>query len=132
MSEFVKSKIHWIIIGVIIFIFAFKKYYSTENGRKVVDATMLKLPVFGILIRKVAVSKFTRTMGTMLSSGVAILEALDIVAKTAGNKKRRTGNLQCEKRYRRRSDHGGPAGRKRGLSGHGLPDDFSRRIHRRP
>jgi type IV pilus assembly protein PilC len=86
MSEFVKSKIHWIIIGVIIFIFAFKKYYSTENGRKVVDATMLKLPVFGILIRKVAVSKFTRTMGTMLSSGVAILEALDIVAKTAGNK----------------------------------------------
>ena len=86
MSEFVKSNIHWIIIGVIIFIFAFKKYYSTENGRKMVDATMLKLPVFGILVRKVAVSKFTRTMGTMLSSGVAILEALDIVAKTAGNK----------------------------------------------
>ena len=86
MSEFVKSNIHWIIIGVIIFIFAFKKYYSTENGRKMVDATVLKLPVFGLLIRKVAVSKFTRTMGTMLSSGVAILEALDIVAKTSGNK----------------------------------------------
>ena len=86
MSEFVKSKIHWIVIGVIIFIFAFKKYYKTEKGRKVVDATMLKLPVFGLLIRKVAVAKFTRTMGTMLSSGVAILEALDIVAKTSGNK----------------------------------------------
>ena len=86
MSEFVKSKIHWIIIGVIIFIFAFRKYYKTEKGRKIVDATMLKLPVFGILIRKVAVAKFTRTMGTMLSSGVAILEALDIVAKTSGNK----------------------------------------------
>ncbi len=86
MSEFVKSKIHWIIIGIVLFIFAFKKYYKTENGRKVVDATMLKLPVLGLLIRKVAVAKFTRTMGTMLSSGVAILEALDIVAKTSGNK----------------------------------------------
>ena len=86
LSEFVKSKIHWIVIGVIIFIFAFKKYYKTEKGRKLVDATMLKLPVFGLLIRKVAVAKFTRTMGTMLSSGVAILEALDIVAKTSGNK----------------------------------------------
>lgn len=86
MSEFVKSKIHWIVIGIILFIFAFKKYYKTEKGRRVVDATMLKLPVFGILVRKVAVAKFTRTMGTMLSSGVAILEALDIVAKTSGNK----------------------------------------------
>jgi len=86
MSEFVKSKVHWIIIGTILFIWAFRKYYKTEKGRKVVDATMLKLPVFGMLLRKVAVAKFTRTMGTMLSSGVAILEALDIVAKTAGNK----------------------------------------------
>jgi len=86
MSEFVKTKIHWIIIGVILFIFAFRKYYKTEKGRRVVDATLLKLPVFGILLRKVAVAKFTRTMGTMLSSGVAILEALDIVAKTSGNK----------------------------------------------
>jgi type IV pilus assembly protein PilC len=86
MSEFVKSKIHWIVIGVILFIFAFRKYYKTESGRKVVDASMLKMPIFGILVRKVAVAKFTRTMGTMLSSGVAILEALDIVAKTSGNK----------------------------------------------
>jgi type IV pilus assembly protein PilC len=86
MSEFVKSKIHWMIIGLVIFIWAFKKYYKTEKGRRTVDATVLKLPVFGLLIRKVAVAKFTSTMGTMLSSGVAILEALDIVAKTAGNK----------------------------------------------
>jgi type IV pilus assembly protein PilC len=86
ISEFVKSKIHWIIIGLVIFIFAFKKYYKTENGRKTIDATVLKLPVFGLLLRKVAVAKFTSTMGTMLSSGVAILEALDIVAKTSGNK----------------------------------------------
>ncbi len=86
MSEFVKSKIHWIIIGLFLFSFAFRKYYKTDKGRKLVDATVLKLPVFGILLRKVAVAKFTRTMGTMLSSGVAILEALDIVAKTSGNK----------------------------------------------
>jgi type IV pilus assembly protein PilC len=86
MSDFVKSKIHFMIIGLIIFFFAFKKYYSTDKGRLTVDAFMLKTPVFGMLLRKVAVSKFTRTMSTMLSSGVAILEALDIVAKTAGNR----------------------------------------------
>jgi type IV pilus assembly protein PilC len=86
ISEFVKSKIHWIIIAVVLFVIAFKKYYKTDKGRLVVDSLALKAPVFGILIRKVAVAKFTRTMGTMLSSGVAILEALDIVAKTAGNR----------------------------------------------
>ncbi len=85
MSEFVKSKILYIIIGLGLFIFAFKKYYNTAKGRTTIDALLLKLPVFGILLRKVAVAKFTRTMGTMLSSGVAILEALDIVAKTSGN-----------------------------------------------
>ncbi len=86
MSEFVKAKIHWMIIGIVLFVVAFKKYYKTDKGRTSVDALMLKMPVVGILIRKVAVAKFTRTMGTMLSSGVAILEALDIVAKTSGNR----------------------------------------------
>jgi type IV pilus assembly protein PilC len=65
---------------------AFKKWYATEKGKDVVDAAILKFPVFGMLLRKVAVAKFTRTMGTMLASGVAILEALDIVAKTSGNR----------------------------------------------
>jgi len=86
ISEFVKSKIHFIIGAVILFAIAFRQYYKTSKGRLVVDAVMLKLPVFGILLRKVAVAKFTRTMGTMLGSGVAILDALDIVAKTSGNK----------------------------------------------
>ena len=86
ISDFVKSKIHWIIIAVILFVIAFKKYYKTDKGRAFVDSLSLKMPVFGLLIRKVAVAKFTRTMGTMLSSGVAILEALDIVAKTSGNR----------------------------------------------
>ena len=86
MSNFAKGNIHYIIGAVVIFIFAFKRFYSTEKGRVLVDDIMLKLPVFGALLRKVAVAKFTRTMGTMISSGVPILEALDIVAKTAGNK----------------------------------------------
>jgi type IV pilus assembly protein PilC len=86
VSNFVKAKILWIIVGLAIFIYAFKRYYGTEKGKIFIDASMLKFPVFGILIRKVAVAKFTRTMGTMLGSGVAILEALDIVAKTSGNK----------------------------------------------
>jgi type IV pilus assembly protein PilC len=85
-SEMVKSKIIYIIGALIIFVFAFRKWHATEKGRDMVDSLVLKLPVFGDLLRKVAVSKFTRTMGTMLASGVAILEALDIVAKTAGNR----------------------------------------------
>lgn len=86
VSDFTKKNVIWIIIGLVLFFIAFKKTYSTEKGREVFDDLVLKLPVVGMLIRKVAVAKFTRTMGTMLSSGVAILEALDIVAKTAGNK----------------------------------------------
>jgi type IV pilus assembly protein PilC len=86
ISEFVKKRVIWIVLGVALFIFAFRRVYKTEKGRAFVDDWLLRLPVFGVLLRKVAVAKFTRTMGTMLASGVAILEALEIVAKTAGNK----------------------------------------------
>jgi type IV pilus assembly protein PilC len=86
ISDFIKSKIHYIAGFVILFVFALRRYYKTEKGRLTLDRLMLKMPVFGILIRKVSVAKFTRTMGTMLSSGVAILDALDIVAKTSGNR----------------------------------------------
>ena len=86
LSRFVKGNILYMIGAIVIFVFAFKKFYSTEKGRTLVDDYLLKLPVFGILLRKVAVAKFTRTLGTMVSSGVPILDALDIVAKTAGNK----------------------------------------------
>jgi type IV pilus assembly protein PilC len=85
-SELVKSKVVYIIIGLFIFGFATRKFYATEKGQDFIDDLYLKIPVFGELLRKVAVAKFTRTMGTMLASGVAILEALDIVAKTAGNR----------------------------------------------
>jgi type IV pilus assembly protein PilC len=85
-SDIVKSKIVYIIIGLIILGFTLRRFYATEKGQDMADDLVLKIPVFGELLRKVAVAKFTRTMGTMLASGVAILEALDIVAKTAGNR----------------------------------------------
>ncbi|WP_429884419.1 type II secretion system F family protein [Geoalkalibacter halelectricus] len=86
MSNFVQDYIIAIIGGIILAIFAFKRIYRTQKGRARIDDWALKLPVFGPLIRKAAVAKFTRTLGTMISSGVPILDGLDIVAKTAGNK----------------------------------------------
>jgi len=86
LSNFVVNYIFAIIIGIVLFAIIVKRVYGTEKGRRVMDAWALRLPIFGILIRKVSVAKFTRTLGTMLSSGVPILDGLDIVAKTAGNK----------------------------------------------
>jgi type IV pilus assembly protein PilC len=86
MSNFIQSYILVIIGAIVLFIAGFKRFYRTPKGRELVDDVALKLPVMGILIRKVAVAKFTRTLGTMISSGVPILDGLDIVAKTAGNK----------------------------------------------
>jgi len=85
MSEFLKGNIHYVIGAFIVFVFAFKKYRNTKKGRKQTDALALKLPVFGNLLKKSAVARFTRTLGTMISSGVPILDALEIVAKTSGN-----------------------------------------------
>jgi len=86
MSNFVQDYILVIIAAIAFLIFAVKKIYATEKGRAKMDDWALKLPVFGVLIRKVAVAKFSRTMATMISSGVPILDGLDIVSKTAGNK----------------------------------------------
>ncbi len=86
LSSFIQRYILAIIAGIVIFIAGFKRIYRTKRGREVIDDLALKVPVMGILIRKVAVAKFTRTLGTMMSSGVPILDGLDIVAKTAGNK----------------------------------------------
>ncbi len=86
LSSFAINNVLWIIIGFFVSGFITRKIYATEKGRVLMDDMFLRLPVIGILIRKVAVAKFTRTTSTMLSSGVSILETLDIVAKTAGNK----------------------------------------------
>jgi type IV pilus assembly protein PilC len=70
------------LAGIIV---GLKTWYGTPGGRLVLDSIILKLPVLGILMRKIAVARFTRTLGTLISSGVPILEGLDITAKTAGN-----------------------------------------------
>ena len=85
ISDFMVGNIHFIIGGVIVFIWAFRRYKRTKSGERNIDIILLKLPIFGELIKKVAVARFTRTLGTMLSSGVSILDALEITAKTAGN-----------------------------------------------
>ena len=74
-----------ILVAVIGIILALKAWYGTAQGRMVMDTLVLKLPVIGILMRKIAVARFTRTLGTLISSGVPILEGLDITAKTSGN-----------------------------------------------
>ncbi len=86
MSNFFKSNIIFIIIGAFIVSFIIKKIYNTEKGRLKIDNLLLKAPVIGPLLRRVAVSKFTRTLSTMLQSGVPILDALQVVARTSGNK----------------------------------------------
>lgn len=86
LSNIVKNYFIYILILFFIISFVIKKIYNTEKGRLTIDRGMLKAPVFGMLFRKVAVAKFTRTLSTMLSSGVPILEALQVVAKTSGNK----------------------------------------------
>ena len=75
----------FIIIGGVVMSVAFKRFYGTERGRRVVDGALLKVPVLGGILRKVAVARFTRTLSTLLGSGVPILESLKITAKTAGN-----------------------------------------------
>jgi len=85
ISEFTKGNIHFIIGGIIVFVWVFRRYKRTQSGGRNIDFAILKLPIFGELIKKVTVARFTRTLGTMLSSGVSILDALEITAKTAGN-----------------------------------------------
>jgi type IV pilus assembly protein PilC len=85
MSNGIVSYGWMLIVALGIIGYAFKTYYATENGRRVIDRSMLKLPVLGGILRKVAVARFCRTLSTLLASGVPILDGLDITARTAGN-----------------------------------------------
>lgn len=85
MSRFIKGNVIFIFIGLAIAIVALKQYRNSKQGRRSTDALLLKVPIFGELLRKVAVARFTRTLGTMIQSGVPILDSLEIVAKTSGN-----------------------------------------------
>ncbi|RLB72868.1 MAG: type II secretion system F family protein [Deltaproteobacteria bacterium] len=86
ISDFIQDYILLIIGGFFAIVFIVKKIYATNKGRDIIDHWSLKAPIFGILIRKVAVAKFARTLSTMISSGVPILDGLEIVRKTAGNR----------------------------------------------
>lgn len=77
----------WVLLGIVVgCIVGIKKYYGTPRGRMAIDKFLLRVPIFGDLIRKASVAKFTRTLGTLLSSGVPLLDGLTICAKTSGNK----------------------------------------------
>lgn len=86
MSDFLRQK-WYIALGVVIAIpYLFMNYYRSEEGKNQVDAILIRIPVFGELIQKSAIAKMTRTLATLLSSGVGMIEALEIASKTAGNK----------------------------------------------
>ncbi len=86
LSKWLQANYLFITAGVIVIGVALKQFYKTKRGEVVVDGIMLKVPIFGELLVRTAVARFCRTLGTMVASGVPILEALDICARTAGNK----------------------------------------------
>jgi type IV pilus assembly protein PilC len=86
LSEFMQYYIIYIIMALGGIVYAVKRYYKTAKGRIVIDRLLLKTPVIGVLIRKASVAKFTRTLGTLITSGVPIMDGLMITAKTSGNK----------------------------------------------
>jgi type IV pilus assembly protein PilC len=86
MSEFLGSFWWALIVGMVVFVVLFRAYYKTSNGQLVIDKISLHLPIFGNMLRKTAVARFTRTLGTLVASGVSILDGLEITARTAGNR----------------------------------------------
>ena len=86
VSDVLKRLFIFVVIGIVGLSFLFKRYINTEKGRYKFDKQKLRLPILGMLFRKVAVAKFSRTLSTLVKCGVSILNALSIVAKTSGNK----------------------------------------------
>ncbi len=86
LSTWLQAKFIYMVLGFAAFAAAFIAFYRNPKGRKIFDKIVLHAPIIGPVIRKVAVARFTRTLGTMISSGVPILDALDVTAKTAGNR----------------------------------------------
>ncbi|RLB75059.1 MAG: type II secretion system F family protein [Deltaproteobacteria bacterium] len=86
ISDFLRAN-WYLLLGVIIGgVFAFRRYYKTDTGKYKIDKSMLRIPILGSVLRKSAVARFTRTLGTLVASGVPILNGLEITARTAGNK----------------------------------------------
>jgi type IV pilus assembly protein PilC len=87
VSKFTKANIPYVIGGLFLLVLFLRYYYKTEAGRFQIDSLLLKLPIFGILIKKIALARFARTLSTLVKSGVPILESLEIVGATSGNKR---------------------------------------------
>ena len=85
MSEWFVRLLPFLVVFIVAFVFAFKRYYATYGGRRVIDRIVLKLPILGVLMQKIAVARFCRTLATLMASGVPILDGLEITARTAGN-----------------------------------------------
>ena len=85
LSNWVARLSLFFVAGIIVGTILFKRYYGTYRGRRVVDGTLLRLPILGLLLRKIAVARFCRTLATLISSGVPILDGLEITARTSGN-----------------------------------------------
>jgi len=95
ISKLIKKYVIILIPALILLFYLVRKYYQTQNGRAVIDRLLLKLPVFGVLFKKIAVARFSRTLGTLVSSGVPILDGLSIVSRTSGNKTIETAILNA-------------------------------------
>jgi len=85
LSNWFVRLLPFLIVAIVVGVVLFRRYYATDGGRHTVDRLMLKMPVLGIILRKIAVARFCRTLSTLISSGVPILDGLEITARTAGN-----------------------------------------------
>jgi type IV pilus assembly protein PilC len=98
LSRFV-GNFWWLILGAVAAgYFALRRYYATERGKFVIDNLLLRAPILGVVLRKIAVARFCRTLGTLLAAGVPVLESLDITARTAGNAVIEQAILEVRKR----------------------------------
>ena len=108
ISNAVSHYMHYVIIGIIVYIICYRAFVQTRFGRRVVDRIKLKLPVFGKLHHKVCLARFSRTMGTLLTSGVPILQAMETVAGTIGNAVMSDALLESRARIREGDRIGDP------------------------
>lgn len=111
MSKLIKKYVFIVVPALILLFYLFRRYHKTENGRAVIDRLLLKLPVFGPLLQKISVARFSRTLGTLVSSGVPILDGLNIVSKTSGNKTIETAILNARASIREGETIAEPLGR---------------------
>jgi type IV pilus assembly protein PilC len=108
LSNFMVRFVPFILVGIVAGVFALRQYYATNGGRHVIDRIVLRLPILGMIMRKIAVARFCRTLSTLISSGVPILDGLEITAKTSGNAIVEDGIMSTRKSIERGETVSGP------------------------